>query len=370
MVDVHTMGAGGGAIAWIDQGGNLRVGPNSAGARPGPACYALGGDRPTVTDADLVLGIINPDYFLGGRKQLSVDLAREAISRHVAQPLGLDVADAAQAIYTIQNAQAADLVRKVVVNSGRDPRDFIVYSFGGAGPVHCAAYSADLGVSEVLVPLGSTAAVFSAYGLATSDIVLTVERSQPDDYPPPPERINGAFTILENELRDQLNAQGLQFSDVVYEREVDMRYTMQLAEVATPAPLGTLDSELSGSIGQAFESLYERLYGKDAGYREAGIQLITYRMRARGRLPIRPELPLFDRRGTPAQPRSSRQAFLDSRRGWQDTKVYDYRDLGLGDEIGGPAIVEAPTTTVAIPQGCSATLDKLGNLIIRYLEAQ
>ena len=142
MVDVHTIGAGGGAIAWIDQGGNLRVGRKSAGARPGPACYGGGGERPTVTDADLVLGIINPDNFLGGRMKLSIELARDALSRHVAEPLGMKVDDAAAAVYAIQNAQTADLVRKVVVNSGRDPRDFAVYSFGGAGPVHCANYAA------------------------------------------------------------------------------------------------------------------------------------------------------------------------------------------------------------------------------------
>jgi N-methylhydantoinase A len=143
MVDVHTIGAGGGAIAWLDAGRNLRVGPRSAGARPGPACYGDGGTEPTVTDVDLLLGIINPENFLGGRKVLSRDLAAEAVRTHLAEPLGMSVDDAAAAVYAIQNAQSADLVRKVVVTSGQDPRDFALYAFGGAGPMHCASYAAD-----------------------------------------------------------------------------------------------------------------------------------------------------------------------------------------------------------------------------------
>lgn len=369
MVDVHTIGAGGGAIAWIDQGGNLRVGPNSAGARPGPACYGAGGEQPTVTDADLVLGIINPDNFLGGRMKLSVELARDAIKRHIADPLGMQVDDAAAAIYAIQNAQTADLVRKVVVNTGRDPRDFVVYSFGGAGPVHCANYSADLGVSEVIVPLGTVAAVFSAYGLASSDIVLTAERSQPDNFPPQPERVEEAFARLEDELKIQLKEQTLSFASIEFEREVDMRFTMQLTEVTTPVAAGKFDAAAVSRIGETFEATYASLYGKGAGFREAGMQIITYRMRARGRLPIHPELPHFAHGGSKAQPRSRRRALLDVRHGWQDTAVYDYRDLGRDDRLLGPAVVETPTTTVALPEGCAATLDQLGNLVIRYTEA-
>ncbi len=368
MVDVHTIGAGGGAIAWIDQGGNLRVGPKSAGARPGPACYGAGGDRPTVTDADLVLGIINPDNFLGGRMKLSSELARDALRRHIAEPLGMKADEAAAAIYAIQNAQTADLVRKVVVNSGRDPRDFVIYSFGGAGPVHCANYAADLGVSEVVIPLGTVAAVFSAFGLASSDIVLTVERSQPDNFPPKLERIEQAFTKLEEQLKVQLSEQALSFSSVAIEREVDMRFTMQLAEVTTPVTPGPIDADAVTKLGQAFEAAYASLYGKDTGFREAGMQIITYRMRARARLPIHPELPPLKGGEKRARPKGTRRTFLDIRRGWQDTAVYDYRDLGRGDQLAGPAVVETPTTTVALPEGCAATLDRLGNMVIRYAD--
>ena len=257
-------------------------------------------------------------------------------------------------------------MRKVVVNSGRDPRDFVLYSFGGAGPMHCASFAADLGVAEVLVPMGSTAAVFSAYGLASSDIVLNAERSQPENFPPAPARLQAIFSALEAELATQLTDQGLSFTKVSFEREVDVRYTMQLAEVTTPISAGPLDEAAILAIGEAFENRYAQLYGKDAGFRDAGMQFITYRVRARGCLPIRPELPLCEKRAMAAQPRATRPVFLDVRRGFEPTHIYDYRDLGLDDALRGPAIVEAPTTTVAIPHGCDATLDRLGNLVIRY----
>lgn len=366
MVDVHTIGAGGGAIAWVDPGGNLKVGPRSAGARPGPACYGEGGTEPTVTDADVVLGIVNPDNFLGGRKKLDRSLAEQAIRTNIADPLGLSVTDAAQAIYAIQNAQTADLVRKVVVNSGQDPRDFALYSFGGAGPVHAASYSADLGVTEVIVPLGSTAAVFSAYGLAASDIVLTTERSQPNHFPPNPTIVNDTFAALEAELHARLAEQGLDFSEIHYEREADLRYTMQMAEVSTPVRSGILDSDQISAVGDHFEQLYENIYGKGSGFREAGVQIITYRVRAVGQLHIRPELPEHSIvEGVPASS-GSRDVFLDIVHGVEPAAIYDYTVLGRGHRITGPAVVEAPTTTVALPRGTTAVVDRLGNLVIRY----
>jgi N-methylhydantoinase A len=369
MVDVHTIGAGGGAIAWLDAGRNLRVGPRSAGARPGPACYAEGGTEPTVTDVDLLLGIVNPDNFLGGRKKLSKDLAARAVRTHLAEPLGMSVDDAAAAVYAIQNAQTADLVRKVVVTSGQDPRDFVLYAFGGAGPMHCASYAADLEISEVVVPLGPTAAVFSAYGLAASDIVLTAELSSPANFPPPAAEFNAAFRQLREELGARLEAQRLRFADVAYRSEADIRYTMQLAEVATPVPDGQLDEAALDRVGDSFGEMYERLYGKGSGFAEAGLQLITYRTRAIGELPIRPRLGGTGAAGGDARVASRRRVFLDARRGWQEADIYDYRDLAAGHELKGPAIVEAPTTTVALPEGCIGRVDRLGNLVIRYTKA-
>ena len=313
-----------------------------------------------------MLGIINGDNFLGGRKKLSKELAEEAIRMKIAAPLGLTIEQGAAAIYAIQNAQTADLVRKVVVNSGYDPRDFILYSFGGAGPVHAASYSADLGIKEVLVPLGSTSAVFSAYGLATSDIVLTAEASDPTNLPADPEKVTATFAKLENELALRLDQQRLQFDHVFYEREADLRYTMQMAEVTTPVALGELNEANVTEIGRTFEALYERIYGKGAGFSEAGIQLITYRVRAVGVLPCSPELPELATGSPNPKSSSERRVFMDVRKGWQDTKIYDYHVLGVGSKIYGPAVIEAPTTTVALPEGCTGSVDRLGNLVIRY----
>jgi N-methylhydantoinase A len=369
MVDVHTIGAGGGAIAWLDAGGNLHVGPRSAGARPGPACYGDGGTEPTVTDVDLLLGIINPDNFLGGRKVLSRELAAQAVRTRLAEPLGMSVDDAAAAVYAIQNAQTADLVRKVVVTSGQDPRDFALYAFGGAAPMHCASYAADLEIGEVVVPLGPTAAVFSAYGLAASDIVLTEELSAPSSFPPPPEEFNAAFGQLRASLDARLAGQRLNFASVAFRCETDLRYTMQLAEVATPVPDGEADEDALAAIGDAFGDRYERLYGKGSGFAEAGLQLITYRTQAVGQLSVRPRLAAAGRASGDPPVTSRRRVYLDASRGWRDADVYDYRDLAAGHELKGPAVVEAPTTTVALPEDCVGVVDRLGNLVIRYAKA-
>jgi N-methylhydantoinase A len=370
MVDVHTIGAGGGAIAWLDAGRNLHVGPRSAGARPGPVCYGEGGTEPTLTDANLVLGLINPANFLGGRKKLYPDLARESIRENIAEPLGLSIDDAAAAIFAIQNAQTADLVRKVVVNRGFDPRDFVLYSFGGAGPLHCASFSKDLGVQEIVVPLGSTAAVFSAFGLAASDIILTAEVSQPENFPPSLGRLSTCFSQLESELAKRMDEQGLHFSEIRFEREADMRYTLQLAEVTTPLAAGELTEADISDLGRSFESLYERVYGKGTGFADAGLQIITYRVRATGCLPTRPtipELPITKKAGTkPAR----RRVFLDIKRKWQEAEIHDYTNLAPGMVIQGPAVVEASTTTVAIPEGCSGTVDRFGNLSLTFSTTQ
>ncbi len=363
MVDVQTIGAGGGAIAWVDSGRNLHVGPRSAGARPGPACYGEGGTEPTVTDVDLLLGIINPDNFLSGRKKLDVDLAAEAVRRAIAEPLGLSVDDAAAAVFAIQNAQTADLVRNVVVNTGQDPRDFVVYAYGGAGPMHCASYTAELGIREVIVPLGPTAAVFSAYGLASSDVVLTAEISAPATLPSPADEVNRLFKALEDELRERLARQGLDYARVGFGREMDIRYTMQLAEVATPVPGGVLSDEDVTLIVKKFEERYEDLYGKGSGFPDAGMQVITFRVRATGSLPVRPKLPGHPETASGQPPvASTRDVLLDIRLGREQTSIYDYRALAAGHEFAGPAVVEAPTTTVAVPRGTSARVDHLGNL--------
>ena len=365
---VDAIGSGGGAIAWLDAGGNLRIGPRSAQAVPGPACYGNGGSEPTNTDANLVLGILPERGLLGGRKPLSLDLARQAIDTHIAKPLGLSVTEAAAAIYTVQNAQTGDLLRKTIVEAGYDPRDFVLYAFGGAGPAHCARYAAEVGVTEVVVPLGPVASAFSAFGLASSDIVLAAEISDPVVVPFDPARAEQNFTDLEKTVREGLDRQGVRFETIRLEREIDMRYAMQLAEVTAPVTGGPLDAAAIEAAAAAFEQRYAALYGADTGFREAGIQAITFRVRGTGVLPFSPALPEIPTAASPdsaAAQTGSRPVCLDAAEGFTGTPVYDYQQLRAGHLLTGPAIVEVPTTTVVIPGGTTAAVDALGNLTIR-----
>ena len=369
---VEAIGSGGGAVAWLDAGGTLRIGPRRAGAVPGPACYGQGGTEPTNTDANLVLGILPERGLLGGRKPLALELARQAIDTHVAKPLGLSVEEAAAAIYTVQNAQTGDLLRKAVVEAGHDPREFVLYAFGGAGPAHCARYAAEVGVAEVVVPLGPVASAFSAYGLAASDIALAAELSDPQFVPFDPARGDRNFAELEARVRAGLNRQGVRFASVRLHRELDMRYTMQLAEVTTPVSDGTLDAAAVEQAAAGFERRYAELYGADTGFREAGIQAITFRVRGEGILPFSPQLPAIADADSPdpaAAVVGRRPVCLDATARYVDTPVYDYGALRAGHVLTGPAIVEVPTTTVVLPAGSTGTVDRLGNLIIRLTGA-
>ncbi|MEU0925279.1 hydantoinase/oxoprolinase family protein [Streptomyces malaysiensis] len=368
-IRVHTIGSGGGALASVDAGGNLRLGPQSAEAVPGPACYGNGGTRPTNTDANLVLGILSERGLLGGRKPLRMDLAREAIREHVAEPLGLTVEEAAIAIHEVQNAQAGDLLRQAVVQAGYDPRDFVAYAFGGAGPAHCAGYCQDLGVGEVVVPLGPVASAFSAYGLAASDIVLSAELSDPSSFPVDHTVLESHYARLDADLQRALDRQKVKFQDVTLQREIDLRYSMQVNELATAIPDTDFTERTGEEILQRFEEQYERINGPGAGYREAGVQAITYRVRAKAGLGFPVALPDIAPADGPDPAEAlleERSVCLDSQTGFVPTPVYDYARLRAGHEIAGPAIVDVPTTVVVVPAGVTGRVDRLGNLVLSH----
>jgi len=336
---------------------------------PGPACYGNGGTRPTNTDANLVLGILGERGLLGGRKPLRADLARAAIREHVAEPLGLTVEEAAIAIHEVQNAQAGDLLRRAVVQAGHDPRDFVAYAFGGAGPAHCAGYCRDLGVSEVVVPLGPVASAFSAYGLAASDVSLSAELSDPSAFPVDRAVLESHFERLEADLQRALDRQKVKFHDVTLQREIDLRYSMQVNELAVTIPDTGFTEHTGEEILERFEEQYERINGSGAGYREAGVQAITYRMRATAGLGfpvVLPEIPRADGPDPAAALVERRSVCLDSQIGFVPTPVYDYARLRAGHEIAGPAIVDVPTTVVVVPAGVTGRVDHLGNLVLRY----
>ncbi|MFT4011757.1 MAG: hydantoinase/oxoprolinase family protein, partial [Nocardioidaceae bacterium] len=334
-----------------------------------PACYGNGGTLPTNTDANLVLGILTPHGLLGGRKPLDVDLARAAIEEHVAKPLGLTVEQAAIAIHEVQNAQAGDLLRRAVIEVGLDPRDFVAYAFGGAGPAHCAGYCRDLGVREVVVPLGPVASAFSAYGLASSDIVISAELSAPSRFPIDTAAVQAHFDRLEADLRDRLQQQGLEFVHVRMQREIDMRYTSQMHEFATPVAAGALTDADCRQIVESFEGLYERVNGPGSGYSTAGVEALTYRVRAMAELGDPPKLPIIELADTP-DPSPARIAVrpvcMDVQLGYVPTDIYDYSLLKAGYVIEGPAVVEVPTTVVAVPSDTRGRVDELGNLVLTY----
>lgn len=366
-IEVHTIGSGGGAIAWIDQGGNLRVGPRSAQSVPGPACYDAGGTEATNTDANLVLGILPETGLLGGRKSLNIEAAREAIRTRIAEPLGLSVEDAAAAIYAIQNAQTGSLLRKTVVEAGHDPREFVLYAFGGAGPAYCGSYTAEVGVRECVVPLGPVASSFSAYGLASSDIVLSAELSDPGHMPLDPRRMTENFQALEEQVKAGLQRQRLNYERIELVRSLDMRYTAQLAEVAVQVPGGRLDEVAVKQVMVDFETRYSELFGEGTGFSAAGIQAITFRVLGTGVLPYSPALPELEQAMSPDPSdalHTMRKVCLDPQLGYVDTPVYDYRKLRARHQIVGPAVIEVPTTTVVVPPRMTGTVDHLGNLNI------
>jgi len=366
MIAVESIGAGGGTIAWIEPVTNLlKVGPWSAGANPGPACYNTGGTEPTTTDADLVLGYLNPDYFLGGRMKLHPEKAIQAIKTKIADRLGMDVIQAAAAINDIVNAHMFDLVRNSTVGRGYDPRRCVLFAYGGAGPVHAAMYGRE--ASAIIVP--STASVHSAMGALASDVVHNYQFGLPMRVPADPDRVNQVFADLEARAVNDLRADGFKDKDMVITRFVEMRYRRQVNEVRTPCLGGKLTEEDLEKVYTNFERLYENLYGEGCGYREAGMQIITFSVEGRGRL-AHPAMTKYEL-STPdasAALKSQRTVWLHGKPCKVD--VYDFANLKAGNVIIGPAIIETPITTVVIDSDQRGRLDEYLNIIINMEEAR
>jgi N-methylhydantoinase A len=372
MVDITSIGAGGGSIAWLERDtGLLQVGPRSAGASPGPVCYARGGTEPTVTDADVVLGRINPKFFFGGRMQLDEESAWCAIDDQIARPLGMSTVQAAKGIVSIVDAHMADLVRKVSIESGHDPRDFDLFAYGGGGPAHVGAYAREIGVKSVVV--SPYAPVFSAFGIAGADIVRFYQLSNLMLYPWDPAIINRLFDELEQRAveetstRDgQQRANGTTYegrASLEIKRFIDIRYRRQTHELSIPiAQLPLSVTDLDNVVGQ-FEATFEQLFGKGTGYRRAGIEMSTIRVRAFQRIP-RPRMREQELHGadSAAAVKGSRRVY------WEDdfveTPVYAAEKLAHGNLIVGPAVVEGLATVMPIHPGQQLTVDRYGNLVL------
>jgi len=367
MVDVVSIGAGGGSIAYIDPAsGGMRVGPRSAGAEPGPMCYGKGGIEPTVTDANLVLGVLDPDYFLGGKRKLDVDLARQGVGR-LAAALGLGLEETAAGICQIVDNMMAGEIRRMTLFRGYDPREFVVFAFGGGGPTHAGAYARELGVTQVVVPLGNCAAVWSALGTYVGGVVHVYDRNEFMREPLSARGLNQIFAELEQQATAQLAAEGFQRSNMDFERFISLKYGAQISSLEIPYPKGGLAEDEAGGLIGNFEATYARRYGEGAGFREAGVEVMKLRLRAVGRLPeVNPSrFPKAAGNGHVSAPViARRRVYWWEAEGFLETPVLDGDRLTLGQEVSGPAIIELPHTTMPVRPGQTSHLDDYGNIVL------
>jgi N-methylhydantoinase A len=351
VVDLVEIGAGGGSIAWVDSGGLLRVGPQSAGAEPGPVCYTRGGAEPTVTDANVVLGRLNPRYFLGGEIGLDVEGARRAIEERCAQPLGLDVVEAANGIVAIANAAMVNALHLISVQRGYDPRDFVLVAFGGAGPVHANALARDAELPAVLVP--PSPGIFSATGLLVTDLkreasTTLMRRLGELD----PDALEAAFEALEREGSAALEAEGTPRDRIDFVRQIDLRYVGQSYELTIAAGDG---------LAARFHREHDRAYGFSA--ETEPIECVSLRLTTVGRI-AKPPLRRIEAKNAPG-PKERRDVHFAEAGGYVDCPIYDRYELGRDAALSGPAVVEEFDSTIVVHPGYAARVDEFGNLLIR-----
>jgi N-methylhydantoinase A len=357
MVDVETIGAGGGSLAWIDQAGGFRVGPQSAGAEPGPACYGRGGTEPTVTDAGVVLGYLNPDYFAGGTMSLDADAAHAAVT-NFGSKLGLSATEAAAGIHRVVNSKMADEIRLVSIRRGYDPRQFALVLLGGAGPVHGGRLAAELAIPTLIVP--PVPGVLSALGLlvasiehdAAETVALRAEVAQPA-------ALEDTYARLEGRVTEMMTADRVPDGASLTTRFADMRYVGQgyTLEVPVPSELGELSIS---AVLDEFHTTHHRIYGHS--HPAAAVEFVNLRLVQEWGLP-KPELRTIPSDRTHASA-TSRMAYFEELGGYVDTPIFRRESLAVGDEFVGPAIVEQADTTLVVYPTQRAVLDDAGNLLV------
>jgi N-methylhydantoinase A len=364
-LDIVEVGTGGGSVAWVDPAGGVHVGPRSAGASPGPACYGLGGTEPTVTDAAVVLGLLDERRELSGGLHLDGAAARKAIG-DLADALGLDPLSAASGVLAIAAASMANAIRAVTTERGLDPRDFTVFAYGGNGPVHISLVARELGIRSVVIP--PAPAVFSAVGMFMADVrhdfLLTDVRRLRAAAP----QLEADYQALEDAGREVLRKGGVAEEHMRFVRFADLRYVGQEHSISVQIP-DLDDGELS-ELKAAFDKAHLERFSHSAPGEEA--EIVTLKVSAIGSIP-RPEWSVIGeapevRATTPAC--ANRQIVLDPNIGPVSCRVFDRANLLAGDRIGGPAAIEEGTTTTLLRDGDSLTVDTLGNLLIRIGETR
>ena len=364
MLDIHTIGSGGGSIAWVDDGGILQVGPQSAGSNPGPVCYDQGGELPTVTDADLYLGYLNPDYFAGGKIKLNLEKTTKAIKEQIARPLGVSTTEAAEGIYRLVYFQMSGAISVITTQRGFDPRDFALITAGGAGPLHAAAIAENLGITRSIVPRHSS--VFCAEGMLMSDLkheyVRTYSCAVEDvDF----EVLNQHYKDIVKEGLDTLISEGIAQEKIEIEYVLDLRYVGQYSEISVPFQLTqgqNIDQDLLDKIIDSFHKNHDILYGY--ALPGANVQIVNLRVSSKG-ITEKPKIEKMAYHGEDASGalKGKRKAFFDG--DFVDAFVYDLNELKNGNKLQGPALLEEATTTILVPPAWDVRCDEFGNFDLR-----
>ena len=360
-LDVQSIGNGGGSVLWVEEiSGTLKVGPESAGADPGPACYGKG-NIPTITDANLILGYLNPDNFLGGKMHLDKNKSIEAF-KPLAEKMNMDIHELAAGAVRIAEATMAELIRQMTLQRGMDPRDFVLFAYGGAGPAHACRYARELGIKSVVIPLGTISSTWSAFGTLCADVLHIYEKSDLLSQPFDLNYINEIFVDLEAKGLKQLQEDGVDSDRITFKRFMEMKYKMQIHQIEVPVPTGILDADDMEKVLLRFEEIYESFYGKGSAYREAGIEIGLFKINAIGEM-IKPVLP--EQRIDHDDPLiSSRKIFWRDLEEVLETPIYSGQKLITGHVISGPAVVEYPETTVVIHHFAKGSVDASGSFII------
>lgn len=372
-VDIQAIGSGGGSLAKVDAATKtLRVGPESAGADPGPVCYGKGNTTPTVTDADLVLGYIDPDNFLGGRVRLDKEKAVEAVSR-VAQALGISLMETAAGIAKIAEYKMADIIRKTTVEKGLDPRDFALFAFGGAGPVHAGVFARELGVARVLIPLNRIASTWCALGAATANILHIHEKVEILGSPFQLADLNGIMEELFDRAVKQFDDDGIPARGREFAFSVDMRHRGQINEVEVLLPTAkskglVLSEQQLRQIPHQFYERYEAIYGKGSSYSESRLEMVTFRLRARGtgRTIALPKASRLTKTVKKAALSGHRKIYWTDQKKSISTPIYNGALLLAGNRVAGPAVVETTDTTIVIHPDQSLSVDAYGNFELHF----
>ncbi|GAA3569110.1 hypothetical protein GCM10022222_61590 [Amycolatopsis ultiminotia] len=362
-VDIETIGAGGGSLAWVDGRNLLRVGPHSAGSTPGPACYGKGGRQPAVTDAALVLGLINPDYYLGGAVPLYPGQARAALREHVAEPLGITEDAAAEGVYRLATSQMSNALRKITVNRGHDPREFTLVGFGGACGLFAASIAAEAGVREVVIP--RNAAVFSAYGLMHADSVFSAVQTSPWTMDQPAAALDKEFAVLEERAQAWFEAEGIPEDRRELHREADMKFLGQIFEVTTRLPAGTFGEADKEVLRARFIADYEEEFGAGTAWTEAEILLVNSRVRAIGRSEVQTVEQVSG--AGEEQHELSRRSVIEPFTG-ERAELDVHRGFGALGRANGPCLLEEPDTTVYVPTGAAVELTGSGDFLLRLAD--